>query len=81
MSFCKGCGAKIDWFSTPLGKRMPLDEDPHPDGNVRYFSVKNMIAVVEPGSYPVLYRCHFQTCPNAEDFRRAAARRKGRPYP
>ena len=27
-SHCKGCGKVIEWFSTPLGKRIPIDVAP-----------------------------------------------------
>ena len=24
---CKGCGATVEWFTTPKGKKMPMDVD------------------------------------------------------
>jgi hypothetical protein len=27
-SHCKGCGRTIEWYSTPLGKRIPIDVVP-----------------------------------------------------
>lgn len=33
-SFCHICGAHIEWAFTEGGKRMPLDIEPHPNGNV-----------------------------------------------
>jgi hypothetical protein len=29
---CRGCGAAIEWFTTPSGKKMPFDVDK--DGNI-----------------------------------------------
>jgi hypothetical protein len=26
-SHCRGCGASIEWFETPKGKKMPFDVD------------------------------------------------------
>jgi hypothetical protein len=35
VSNCRSCGAPILWTETAAtGKRMPVDEDPVPDGNV-----------------------------------------------
>jgi hypothetical protein len=28
---CRGCGARIEWWTTPRGKKMPMDVDA--DGN------------------------------------------------
>lgn len=28
---CRGCGARVEWWETPSGKKMPLDVDE--DGN------------------------------------------------
>ncbi len=80
------CSARIRWVLTETGKRMPIDADPAPDGNL-YFPQD------EPGLFPVdeapaeptvravtvarpapagvpLYLSHFVTCPAADDFRR-----------
>lgn len=71
---CRDCPAEIVWATTALGKRMPVDADPHPEGNVRL--------IPQPGAAPTavtlriddlrsalaagaeLYRSHFVTCPN-----------------
>ena len=71
MSFCKSCGAKIDWYTVAAtGKRMPLDPGPTPDGNVRVDVVRNVVTVVAVGSHTPLYRSHFSTCPDAGRHRR-----------
>jgi hypothetical protein len=70
VSFCKGCGARIDWYKTTAGKNMPIDPEPHADGNVRVDVVSNVVAVVAPGSHAPLYRPHWATCPKAASFKR-----------
>lgn len=71
MAFCKGCGAKIEWWKTKAGKNMPIDSgDPHPEGTVRIDVVANVAEVVPAGSFAPLYRSHFATCPRARSFRR-----------
>lgn len=34
VSHCKRCRAKIVWCQTKNGRTMPVDAEPHPDGNV-----------------------------------------------
>jgi hypothetical protein len=34
MAGCRSCGAPIRWVVTEKGKRIPLDRDPQPDGNI-----------------------------------------------
>lgn len=67
-SVCKGCGATVWWVTTAAnGKAMPLDPDPHPDGNVE---MVNGRAVVHPKGQPTLgatgerYMPHHATCTN-----------------
>jgi hypothetical protein len=52
---CRGCGAKIEWWITPKGKKMPMSVTStatiqHATGDVR-----------QP---------HFSDCPNVADFRK-----------
>lgn len=72
MSFCKPCGAVIHWYKTTNGKNIPVDPDPHPDGNVQIDVIRNIARVVRQGSVdgPV-YRSHFVTCPAADQQRKA----------
>jgi hypothetical protein len=70
MAWCKGCGAKIEWWKTVAGKNMPVDSDPHPEGNVQIDVAANIVRVVPVGSHKPLYRSHFVTCEKAGDFRR-----------
>jgi hypothetical protein len=56
---CKGCGAKIDWFITPKGRKMPMS----------VIEVRK----TQSGLSPVVgYKRvpHWTDCPNAKDFRR-----------
>ncbi|WP_130011988.1 hypothetical protein [Serinicoccus sediminis] len=82
-SSCSRCGAPIVWGETDAGKTMPLDPLPCPgSGNViRVPSGRRMLLrVLGPSALPVVgrtaYRCHFATCPNADQLR---ARRDSRP--
>lgn len=71
MSFCKSCGAKIDWYrSADTGKWMPLDPGPSEVGNVRVDVVANTVSVVAPGTHSPLYLSHFATCKDAAKHRR-----------
>lgn len=77
---CDSCGAPITWASTSTGKRMPVDRDPHPDGNVMLrprqrgegleATVLGPLDRLEQGRVHQLYRPHFATCPNAARHRR-----------
>lgn len=79
---CKSCGAVILWAITPKGRRLPVDPDPRPDGNVLVSDLRDV-----DGRYPcailagdmladaqlagaVLRVSHFATCPNARAHRR-----------
>lgn len=80
MTACRSCGAPIRWAVTVNGKRMPLDEQPDPDGNL-------VLSDPTPGAYaptvafttqntlplpddPPRFTSHFATCPNADQHRR-----------
>ena len=76
MSVCRSCGAPIRWALTASsGRRIPLDYDPHPDGNISLAadtSGLEILAVVDGlplGDRP-RYLSHFVTCPQAEGWRR-----------
>jgi hypothetical protein len=79
MSRCRSCGAAIRWAVTVNGKRMPVDDEPVPDGNL-------MLSDPTPGAYaptaahvdpdalllddPPRFVSHFSTCPNADQHRK-----------
>jgi hypothetical protein len=70
--WCKSCGAPIRWAKTEAGKRIPLDPEPRPNGNLL---VQDGIAYVhEPGDATDFdqqyYVSHFATCPNADSHRK-----------
>lgn len=69
MSSCRSCGAPIEWARTPKGKRIPLDVEPRPDGNLAFVAGELVNAAGLP---PEVERrvSHFATCPNAAQHRR-----------
>lgn len=67
MSDCRSCGAPIIWAKTKSGKRIPLNADPDPAGNVM---LEDGIAVVlgkgaAPGPTVRRYTSHFANCGQA----------------
>lgn len=75
-SACKSCGAAVVWVRTASGKLMPIDGEPHVDGNLElvgagltgvvYLSA-NQRAMPPTGPR---YLSHFVTCPNAANHRK-----------
>lgn len=57
---CRGCGAAIEWWITPKGKKMPMSVKEARD------PAKGALAPIE--SFRRVP--HWTDCPNAEDFRR-----------
>lgn len=73
---CTACSARIRWVITIGDRRMPLDPQPHEDGNVVPVVVDGgqrrarvLTGAELPAQVPA-YRSHFVTCPNAAEFRR-----------
>lgn len=79
---CRGCGRPVMWVVTEKGRRMPLDPRPSEQGNVvidpeednvarvfRDFDAAEYWRVQHDARGP--YTCHFDTCPKADEFRRA----------
>lgn len=69
---CRACGKPMVFYLTEkAGRAIPLDPEPHPDGNVlirmgrAVVLRKDAVHTEEPR-----YRSHFATCPHAEEFRR-----------
>ena len=52
---CRGCGADIQWWITPKGKKMPMSFKQ--TGNVK-------------DGFGEVMESHFSSCPNANSFRR-----------
>lgn len=72
---CKGCGQPIRWARTTKGRRIPLDPEPTPNGNLAFDQTEeegaSFVRVVPVGARPRLYTSHFATCPAAASFRRS----------
>jgi len=71
-----GCGAPVLWAVTPRGNRIPLDVELVPGGNLELRSGIAFRIRAEASVHA--YRCHFASCPRADQPRRRRARRK--PY-
>lgn len=78
---CRSCQQPIRWETTPAGKAIPLDPDPHPSGNVDVVYVGGELVAIVLGPADAvsaqaaghkLYRSHFATCPNADAHRKRA---------
>lgn len=74
---CRSCGAVLIWAVTDSGRRMPLDFDPVPNGNLVLSRDRDSprAIVLSPGQQPHVsvprYISHFSSCPHAKRFRRA----------
>lgn len=72
MSRCRSCGEPIRWVKTVNDKSMPLDVEPHPEGNITVEAgVAHVFATTPPrvDDRTPVYRSHFVTCPNATSHR------------
>lgn len=79
MSVCRSCKAPLLWARTEAtGKAIPLDAEPHPDGNVIIVreGARDVARVLGPLEVAALdpsmerFMPHFQSCPNGSEFRR-----------
>lgn len=76
---CRSCGAPIRWVVTTSGKRMPIDPQPHANGNIVPLvdsdhpsrSPLALVLTAPPVDKPA-WLSHFVTCPNAAAHRRPA---------
>ena len=69
-----GCGRLILWCTTLSGKPMPLDPEPHADGNVALVQTEDGLRgrVLTGEHLPAVglaYRPHHRTCPDSAAFR------------
>lgn len=87
ISRCAGCGAQIIWAYTELGRRMPVDADPSPTGNVELHRIgggydvgAKVLGAAElehaRGAGSRLRTSHHATCPKADEFRHGRERRR-----
>jgi len=76
---CRSCRAPVRWCITAAtGKRMPVDPDPVPDGNIFVHHIEGGTPIIEvtlshdevPRSVPFTYVSHFVTCPAADSWRK-----------
>lgn len=76
---CGSCRAEIIWARTVGRDRMmPLDAEPHPDGNIRLIAdgfivrceLLGPLEVIAARAEGPLRRSHFATCPNSSEHRR-----------
>jgi hypothetical protein len=72
---CKGCPKQIVWAVTERGKRMPVDPEPAPGGNVLLTEQYGQLTAVVVKPHRAfgrtdLHMSHFVTCPNADQLRR-----------
>lgn len=57
---CRGCGATIEWWITPRGKKMPMSVREVKDDQKGVFAPVERFARIP----------HWTDCPNAADFRK-----------
>ncbi len=70
-SHCRSCGAPIIWAETVNGRRMPLDEDPDPDGKFVLDETREPpLATFAPTDPGERFQSHFATCPDSDKHRR-----------
>lgn len=80
---CRSCRAPIFFARTPQGRTMPIDQDPHPDGNMVVYDptpsfmkgtsldgVGKLVRPAEESDPPPRWRSHFASCPSAGQHRR-----------
>lgn len=65
MARCRSCGAEILWAVTKAGKRIPIDPEPEPYGNVQLDEsageVRATVVAIGDGTHV----SHFASCPLA----------------
>jgi len=73
-NFCRSCNAEIRWSVTEgKGRRMPLDFEPVPNGNIELREREHMdpIAVYVTAQPDVMrFRSHFASCPQRAKWRK-----------
>jgi hypothetical protein len=76
---CRSCRAPVRWcIVEATGKKMPLDPDAVPDGNIWVERVELGTPMVHvalnsegvPRNVPLRYVSHFVTCPQAKSWRK-----------
>jgi hypothetical protein len=73
---CSSCHQPIIWAITTKAKRMPIDAEPQPDGNVALDfragmdPLARVLTVTQQFGLKNLRKSHFATCPQADKWRR-----------
>lgn len=77
VSTCSTCAARIIWCRTITGKRMPVDVDPVPDGNLlltdELLPTAQSVGRVAAKPGQLLYKSHFASCRQAAKHRHPSA--------
>jgi hypothetical protein len=73
---CRSCGAPVIWTVTERGKRMPVDAEPNPQGNIRLEQSTGdapltAVYMRERTASVELYTSHFATCPQSRQWRQS----------
>jgi hypothetical protein len=80
---CRSCGAKVIWTETERGRRMPVDKEASPEGNLLlmhragraplavYQTKEALEALAKEGGLQQhrLYVSHFATCPQSKKWK------------
>lgn len=74
---CRSCGAPVRWVRTEAGRRMPINPDPDPAGNL-VLDVTGLAVQVDPTATGPKYTSHFATCPEAARHRKPKQRKDTR---
>lgn len=61
---CRSCGARISWYETVGGKRMPFDGTPVPRRTEQHPDTHQLIEHMSADDV------HWRTCPDADSWRR-----------
>lgn len=72
---CDTCHAPIIWTHTTNAKRMPVDYEPSPQGNIALRPggmgpVSVVLSIAKQFGRKNLYTSHFMTCPEANSWRK-----------
>lgn len=75
MPKCKSCQAEVNYIKMePVGHVMPVDNDPHPSGNIvingRGYGEIQGGDLFDSQEEKPRYISHFATCPNAPSHRK-----------
>lgn len=74
-STCRSCPAQVVWCITINGKRMPVDAEPGPDGNLiliddEIFGDQPPMVVNKSNPDVEGYTSHFATCTHSDEWRK-----------